>query len=116
MTTTTLNWISFEFAGLWPLIWHFGIGGVALLACLAGWYFSPVHRIDFIWAALVVIVVMTSTAIGVSIGEHRKQAQWDAARASTLVVVKQARTNAVRSVGRKHPRWLPDRRDPDLRD
>lgn len=104
--TLILNWFSLQFAGLWPLIWHFGIGGVLLLACAAGWYFSPTHKIDFIWGAVVIIVVMVATSIGVSLGEKRIKAQWDASRSITLEKGKAARAGAVRDVARKPSRWL----------
>jgi hypothetical protein len=116
MTTIIGNWFAYELAGLWPLIWHFGIGGVLLLICGVGWYFSPVHKVDFIWAAVVIIVVMVSTSIGVSLGEKRIRAQWSAAEFATLSGAKEARAGAVRDVAREHSRWLPDKRDPDLRD
>lgn len=110
------HWIELQVAGLWPLIWHFGIGGVMLIACAAGWYFSPIHRVDFIWGAVVVIVVMVSTSVGVRLGEKRKQSQWDATRAATLESAQDARAGAVRDVTRKPSWWMHHRQDPDLRD
>jgi hypothetical protein len=105
------HWVELQVAGLWPLIWHFGIGGGLLLACAAGWYFSPIHRVDFIWGAVVIIVVMVSTSIGVSLGEKRKQAQWDASRSAAFEDGKQARAGAVRDIARKPYRWMPAQRD-----
>jgi membrane protein YdbS with pleckstrin-like domain len=116
VTTIIMNWFAFQLTGLWPLIWHFGLGGVALIICGLGWYFSPAHKVDFIWAAVIVIVVIISTAIGVSVGEKRKQAQWDVAREQTLQRGKQARVDGVRDAHRKPSRWLQNKRDPDLRD
>jgi hypothetical protein len=111
MTTMLANWFLFQVAGIWPLIWHFGLGGVLVLICAAGWYFSPVHKVDFIWGAVIVIVVMVSTAIGVNLGEKRVRAQWDAASFATLQNGKQARVDGVSDAARKPSRWLPHRQD-----
>lgn len=116
MMTIIGNWFAFQVAGVWPLMWHFGLGGFLLILCGLGWYFSPVHKVDFIWGAVVIIVVMVSTSIGVSLGEKRVQAKWDVAREQTLKGAKDARAGALRDVARKPSRWMPDKRDPYLRD
>lgn len=114
--TIIANWFVFQLTGLWPLIWHFGLGGVLLIICGLGWYFSPIHKVDFIYGAVIVIVVMVSTSIGVSLGEKRVHAQWKAASDQTFQGAQAARAGALRDVARKPSRWLPDKRDPYLRD
>lgn len=109
-------YLAYQFAGLWALLWHFGLGAVLAAGCLAAAYFSPVFKKDFLWAAAVIVAIMISTAIGVTLGEKRVQAQWDVARANTLADTKKARADAVRDVARKPSRWVRNHRDPDLRD
>ncbi|WP_454627795.1 hypothetical protein [Bradyrhizobium cenepequi] len=111
MMAVIQNWFAFQFAGIWPMVGTFGLGGTLLLICAAGWYFIPNHKLDFIWAAVVIIVVMVSTSIGVSLGEKRIQAQWDAARNAAFEKGKAARAGAVRDVARKPSRWLPSHPD-----
>ncbi len=112
------DWFNVQFAGLWSIIWHFGLAGVLILGCAVGAYFSPTLKNKMCWiiAAIVVAVFSVAVAIGVNLGEKRIQAQWDAARVVTVDKAKKARAGAVRDVARKPSRWLPNRRDPDLRD
>lgn len=110
-------YLAYQFAGLWALVWHFGLGGALVVGCLAAAYFSPVFKKHFLWAAVCIVAIMVSTAIGVNLGEKRIQAQWDQARANALVTVKKAHAGAIRDVKRKPSRWLPNnRKDPDQRD
>ncbi len=109
-------YLTYQFAGLWALAWHFGLGGILVIGCLAAAWFSPIFKKDFLWAAAVIAAIMVSTAIGVNLGEKRIQAQWDVARANSLAVGKKARADGVRDAARKPSRWLSNKRDPDLRD
>lgn len=109
-------YFAYQFAGLWALLWQFGVLGVLAIGCFAAAYFSPIFKKDFIWAGVVFVSIIATLATGVSLGEKRVHAQWDAARASTLENAKVARTSAVRSVARKPSRFLPARKDPYLRD
>lgn len=120
-----LGLLHYYFAGLWPLLWHFGIGGVVVLACVLLYLFTPTFlstlfprvQVALIWVASVTLAAMIFTAIGVSIGEKRIHAQWDAASLATLENTKQVRASAVRTVTRKPSRWVRhSQRDPDLRD
>jgi hypothetical protein len=111
-----MNFISVAVAGLWPLVWHFGIAGLLVVGFLAAAYFSPVFKKDFIWAAAVVAVFAVAVALGVHLGEKRVHAQWDAARAAAFENGKQARADAVRDVARKPSRWLPNKPDRYNRD
>lgn len=124
MTDLAIAYLKYQFAGLWPLLWHFGIGGVVVIACVALYIFTPafLSRIfpniqrTLLWVAAIVVAVMVSTAIGVSLGEQRIQAQWDQAKSNTLKVGKKARADAVRDVARGPSKWMRNKRDPDLRD
>ena len=104
-------YLAYKFAGLWPLVWHFGLGGVLVLGCLAAAYFSPIGKKHFLWAACVIVAIMVSTGVGVHLGEQRIQAQWDVAKANSINVGKKARADAVRDVARKPSRWMPNKRD-----
>ncbi len=109
-------YLAYQFAGLWDLVWHFGLGGVLVIACLAAAYFSPVFKKEFIWAAALIASIMVAVGIGVHLGEKRIQAQWDQARLNSVNVGKKAHSDAVRDVARGPSRWLRHKRDPDLRD
>jgi asparagine N-glycosylation enzyme membrane subunit Stt3 len=110
------SYLAYQFAGLWALIWHFGAAGALAIGCLAAAYFSPVFKKHFLWAAVCIVAVMVSTAIGVNLGEKRIQAQWDVAKQNSLNVGKKARADGVRDAARTSARKLPAHRDPDLRD
>ncbi len=119
-----MMFLKYQFAGLWPLLWHFGLGGIIVLSCVALYAFTPVWlsavfpniRKILIWVASVTIAVMVSVAIGVTIGERRIQAQWDVAKENALAVGAKARTDAVRDVARKPARRMRNGKDPDFRD
>lgn len=118
------EYLTYKFAGLWPLIWHFGLGGVIVLACAALYAFTPaflsklfpnIQKI-LLWVGVIVITIMISTAIGVTIGERRIQAQWDVSRQAAVDNAKKAHDGAVRDVARKPHRWLPNKSDGYNRD
>lgn len=119
-----MMFLKYQFAGLWPLLWHFGLGGIIVIACVALYAFTPVWlsavfpniRKILIWVASVTVAVMISVAVGVTIGERRIQAQWDVAKENALAVGAKARTDAVRDVARKPARRLRNGKDPDFRD
>ena len=111
-----MMFLKYQFAGIWPLLWHFGLGGVLVIGLLAAAYFSPVFKKDFLWAAALVVVIIISTAIGVTLGERRIQAQWDQASANAVENAKEARTGAIADVARKPHRWLPNKSDRFNRD
>jgi hypothetical protein len=105
------NYIVFQLAGIWTLLASYGIGAVLIAICLAGAFFSPLWKKDFLWAAAVIAILMFSFTIGVSQGERRVQAQWDLARSAAVKQGKEARAGAVRDVARKPSKWLPNHRD-----
>jgi hypothetical protein len=114
-----VGFLKYQFAGLWPLLWHFGLGGVIVIACVALYIFTPafLSRIfpniqkTLLWVAAIVIAIMVSIGIGVHLGEQRIQAQWDQARANAVENGKKARAGAIRDVARKPSRWLPAHKD-----
>lgn len=63
------------FAGLWSLVWHFGIGiGVIILLCAAA-YFSPLGKKWFIIAAVVVAAFVAGEGFGVNLEKRHTDAQ-----------------------------------------
>lgn len=125
MTGMIWTFIKWKLAGIWPLLWHFGLGGTVVIGCILLWAFTPVwlaklfpniQRLLIIIIAVVTTMII-STAIGVSLGEHRIQAQWDQSLAAAVEAGKQAHDGAVRDVARKPRRWLrndkPDGYDRD---
>lgn len=111
-----MMFLKYQFAGIWPLLWHFGLGGVLVIGCLAAAYFSPVFKKDFLWAAALIVVIIISTAIGVTLGERRIKSQWDQATANAVQNAQEARAGAVRDVARKPNHWLPNKSDRFNRD
>lgn len=112
-----IGWVLIHVAGLGPILGFLGGGSTIFVACIVGWYFAPLHRADFLWAALVVAAVMASIAFGVKLGEKHIQAQWNESRAILLEQAEKARVDGVRNAARKPHRWLrKPPSDPDLRD
>jgi hypothetical protein len=119
-----IGFLKYQFAGLWPLLWHFGLGGVIVICCVALYIFTPafLSRIfpniqkTLLWVAAIVIAIMVSIGIGVHLGEQRIQAQWDQSKKNTVKRGKDARAGAERDVARRGAVRMQDRRDPDLRD
>lgn len=119
MTDLAIAYLKYQFAGLWPLLWHFGLGGVIVIACVALYIFTPAFLSNIfpniqrtlLWVAAIVVAIMVSTAIGVHLGEQRIQAKWDQARVNAVDAGKKARAGAVRDVARKPSKWMPNNRD-----
>ena len=62
-------------AGLWTLIWHFGVGiGVIILLCV-GAYFAPTVRLKATCIALAVGVLVIGEGIGVRMERSHVAAQ-----------------------------------------
>lgn len=113
------DWLQISVAGLWSIVWHFGVAGGLVLLCGAGVYFAPTLKSKLWFVAIggIIAVFSIAVAIGVSLGEKHVRAQWDAANAASLKEVKTARASAVRTVHRKPRKWLPNNRvDKDIRD
>ena len=63
------------FAGLWSLVWHFGVGiGLVVLLCVAA-YFIPIGRKWFIGAAIVVLAFVFGEGVGVNLEKKHNLAQ-----------------------------------------
>lgn len=101
-----LWWLKIQLAGLWPLIWHYGIGvGIAILALAFAW-FSPVFKKTALWVAVASIIITISYGVGVSNGMARVQAKWDAALAASVSQSEKARSDAERDVSHDTPSQL----------
>lgn len=113
-----LDFLHVSFAGLWPLVWHFGLAGLLLAVCGAGVYFAPTikSKLWFVAIGAIIATFSVAVAIGASLGEKRVRAQWDAANTAAIERGNQAHDNAVRTVRRKPRKWLPNRRDDHDRD
>jgi hypothetical protein len=112
-----MNWLLIHAAGLMPLVAYFGVSATLFVLCFVGWYFSPIHRADFLWGALLIAAVMAAVAFGVHTGETQVHAQWNESRKVELEAAQQARAAGVRDATRKPNRWVrKPRKDIDLRD
>jgi len=101
-----MDWLQIATAGLWPLVWKFGLGGAVIIALLAAAWFSPIWKTHFLWGAALVGAIMVTFAIGVKDGSARVQAQWDAAVAASITQSKTAREDAERDVSDDTPSEL----------
>lgn len=63
------------FAGLWPLVWHWGVGAGLIILCGVGAYFSPLYKKDFIYAAIIVAIALFFEAVGIHDEQGRVAAQ-----------------------------------------
>lgn len=86
------------FTGLWPIVEHFGIGGIGVAAGVAFWFFSPIGKKIGLIVAVVAGVVTGAYGLGVSDGEHRVQAQWTATENDVNQQGAKARANAEQEV------------------
>lgn len=103
-----IDWIHIATAGLWPLVWKFGIGGAFIIGLLAAAWFSPVWKTHFLWGAALVGAIIVTFSIGVKDGSARVKAQWDAAVAASIQTSKDARTDAERDLPRDVPSLVPN--------
>lgn len=67
--------VEHAFAGVWSMIWHFGIGVGLIVLFLAVAYFSPLGKKWFIAAAIGVALFMGGEVVGVKMGTARCTAQ-----------------------------------------
>jgi hypothetical protein len=104
------SWLEYQAAGLWTLVWHYGIGVGVCICALAWAWFMPVFKKTALWVALGSLIVTTSYGIGVSNGSARVKAQWDAAIAASIEQSEKARSDAERDMSRDAPSQLPNDR------
>lgn len=67
--------IELLFAGTWGFIWQFGLGGALIAGALAGAWFLPMFRRDFLWAAAIVVFALVFESIGIHTEKVRRDAQ-----------------------------------------
>jgi hypothetical protein len=97
-------------AGIWPLVAGYSSFALAIAACLAFAWFSPVFKKTALWIAAGIAIGLVCYHIGAVHGSDRVQAQWDAAVASTLEANRRAHDDAERDIanGVRDPRDRPD--------
>lgn len=98
-----LDWLTVQAAGLWTLVWHYGIGVGVFICALAWAWFMPIFKKTALWVALGSLIVTTTYGIGVSNGSARVQAQWDATAAASIKQSEKARSDAERDVSDDTP-------------
>ena len=90
----TLFQVYFFFAGIWPIVLSYGMYGIAVVACLAFAWFSPIFKKTALWVGLAIVVALTFYSFGVKDGSARIKAQWDAAVEQALKLGQKARSDA----------------------
>jgi hypothetical protein len=95
------DWLQISVAGLWPIVWHFGVAGGLVLLCAAGVYFAPTlkRKLWFVAIGGIIAVFSIAVAIGVSLGEKHVRSQWNTALEKEAENGETARTDAVDSIG-----------------
>lgn len=96
--------------GLAPMVTHYSIGVVVILAALAWAYFMPVFKKTALWVAVTTTIVMTAYTVGVLDEKHHWTLREDAVKEH----VEKARSDAERTIERSVPDSM--RRDPFNRD
>lgn len=105
-------------AGIWPLLWSYGLGGFCIIACVAWAWFMPVFKTTALWVAGGIAVGLVMFTFGVRDGENRVQSKWDVERAAQIELAGRARRDAEQDIG-DQPAGATDRRvrdDPYNRD
>ena len=74
-----IDWITLQFAGLWPLVGMFGFSSIGVLALLGAAWFSPVFKKEIMFAAGVLATALVVYGIGVKHGQDHIQQRWDTA-------------------------------------
>ena len=106
--------ISVFFAGLWPLVWHYGTGVGIIIIAVAVWWFSPLETIKK--AAAIVAIITGAGLFGMTIGvkdaNSRCNARWEASEKAAVSRSEAARSRAIRDTTRGLRNW----RDPQNKD
>lgn len=105
------TWLLVYLAGIGPLLAYFGAGATLVVGLVAAAIFSPVFKKEFAWAAAVVGCFMIAFTMGVVNGERRIQARWAAAENAAMERAEKAREDALRTVGSKPAKRMPNDRD-----
>lgn len=96
-------------AGLWPLLWSYGIAGVIIVCALAWALFMPLFKKLALSIAIVTAIGLAVFSAGVKWGEFHVQAKWDKANAIAEKIGRDARAAAERDLIH-NPNWMRDDR------
>ncbi len=94
------------FAGIWPLLFTYGIGVFAIGCALAFAWFFPVFKKTALWVAGAIAVGLVCYSLGVSHEHDRGKAQLEAAEQRAFENGKKARSDAERDVNDAVPELL----------
>ena len=94
------SWLHVATAGLWPMVASYSTSVIAVLACLAFAYLSPINKSWGLWGAAIVVAATLFYAKGVTDGQKHIQAKWDAAERAATVKGAKARGAAERDVSK----------------
>jgi hypothetical protein len=67
--------VDYYLAGVWTLVWHWGIGVGMIVLLLAATYFSPVGKKEFFAGALLVVLFMAGEYVGVRMESKYRDAK-----------------------------------------
>lgn len=98
------------FAGIWPLLFTYGIGVFAIGCALVFAWFSPVLKKTALWVAGAIGVGLVCYSLGVAHEHDRMQAQLAASEQRAFEQGKAARTDADSAVHDATPDQLRDDR------
>lgn len=61
-------WLSLQllFAGMWSMIWQWGLGIGLVILCGVGAWFSPVYKKDFIYAGMIILLALFFEGVGIA--------------------------------------------------
>ena len=90
------------FAGIWTMVWHWGLGIGLIILFLAGAYFSPIGKKDFLYLALAVVIALVFEAVGIHDEKVHRDAQGKVI--TTAVSKTVAKTHTEKAKTRKD-RW-----------
>jgi len=89
--------VTMFFAGVWTMVWHWGVG-IGLVICLCALaYLLPAYQKDFLYAALLVVVALFFMAVGIRDERTRVAAQQRVLVQEVDSVVKGTKTPAARA-------------------
>jgi len=80
------------FAGLGSILLHLGIAAGLMLLCVLGAIFSPVGKLDFIVAAVVVGLFLTAEGIGINLERKHVEAQQQVIQSTANAAVAKTQT------------------------
>ena len=63
------------FAGIWGMVFHWGLGIGLIVLFLAAAYFSPIGKKDLIYCAVIVAVFLVAEAVGIHDEKVHRDAQ-----------------------------------------